>query len=447
MITGIKLQQCGKEDFLNILTDLKGNLMSDQLLILAKQKYDEIKSWERKRNFSEKYKLTSIWSEDNGPHFASLINTNGRAVDKLRGAVNTQMYSHGTLDPEVTKKQFEWWVDYLPRYMNKTIDSLDIYETDLWSDEKTINYNGKKYSADLFRHTCYLTEIRKHCNLPQNPKVLELGAGCGAVARIFKHYFPKCKYVFVDIPESLFFSYIFINLAFPDASIKIITESDQNVNEDVDFLFVPTVAHDLLYGKNFDLFINTCSLGEMRNDIISLWFDFIENKTNIEYVFCVNRFLNMVDPSLIPRRTKENMCSVGYGRNWEILEWQLEPEFSSCPYYEGFASRNLEVVAKKKIWKPFEAENYSDKLVNDVKAEDWHRQFGQYITMCLNDNRLNLTLSKYGTLFKLWESIRLKPTKDNIDTMLKYLTTLRHDLTQTKEFEETFFYHSLRKQS
>jgi len=61
--------------------------------------------------------------------------------------------------------------------------------------------------------------------------------------------------------------------------------------------------------------------------------------------------------------------------------------------------------------------------------------------MKLRDNVLAPDLTMKGTLFALWESIRLHPNPVNVAMMLKYLSTL----TRGKPFEEMFYYQGLLK--
>lgn len=412
----------------------------DALVNTANCKYNEIKEWEQKNNFSEKYPAGSCWQIDKKHQIIDFINSNKSATEKLHDVINSQLYSHGTYDTPIKMREFKWWYEFFPRFTGKDVDHLEIYETNIWPDEKLIYHNGKNYSIDLFRHLCYLHEIKKHCVLPKSPKVFELGGGCGSFARIFKSCYPECKYVIVDIAESLFFTYIFLRLSFPKLFVKIITENDQDTDTNADFLLIPTVANHLLNGKDFDLFFNTCSLGEMKNDVIRFWLDFAENKIDTKYLFSVNRFLNTVDLLTDNHRIQENLSSISYGRNWKILNWQLEPEYGMCPYYETFSSRYLEIIAEKQNLSLEQAETNSLALINDVKSQDWFTQYGIPRPMTLSDNMLRPDISLHGTLFQIWESIRLNPTKNNVEVMLMYLSILNHNCLQQNEFEESFYY-------
>ena len=98
-------------------------------------------------------------------------------------------------------------------------------------------------------------------------KSIEVGSGCGALARIFQLVTPGASHVFVDLPESLFFAYCYVRLNFPDKKFLHIlepTELDRNANEVYDFIFVPTAFINAITPLTYDLFLNMDSFGRCR---------------------------------------------------------------------------------------------------------------------------------------------------------------------------------------
>ena len=80
-------------------------------------------------------------------------------------------------------------------------------------------------------------------------------------------------------------------------------------------------------------------------------------------------------------------------------------------------------------------------MLQDVLDEDWirlERYFGELIMMAGNNVLVNDT-TMTGGLFKLWESIRINPNKNNTELMVKYL----NKLAKQYPFEETFYYKKL----
>jgi hypothetical protein len=78
-------------------------------------------------------------------------------------------------------------------------------------------------------------------------RILEIGAGYGALASWFLDTFPGCHYTIIDLPECLLFSELYLSLPRPD---------------DAPLRFVPNYAAGELK-EPFDLVINTLSMSEM----------------------------------------------------------------------------------------------------------------------------------------------------------------------------------------
>lgn len=262
-----------------------------------------------------------------------------------------------------------------------------------------------------------------------------------------KLFFPGTSYVIIDIPEALYFSSVFLRLNFPDAKVCYVTNRDDlsaPVSE-YDFVFVPTKFADAILGNHFELFANTASLGEMKNAVIRQWMDFVQNKLDVRYFFGLNRFLNTIIPERHAWRLDENFCSVLFDSRWRILHWELEPPFARCPYLETAVTRNLEIVAERlpvATVNEFYNRRLSAQIAANLAREDWFVHAGEDNSMMLRDNIFMHDLSKKGTLFKLWESIRLHPRVDNVSMMLVYLSMLMRD----KPFEEMYFYQDLLEQ-
>jgi hypothetical protein len=88
-------------------------------------------------------------------------------------------------------------------------------------------------------------------------RVLEIGAGWGALAYWFRRAFPNCSYSIIDLPECLLFSSLYLSLARPDLRTGWGAEP-------VPFgiRFIPNYQADSVT-EPFDLIINTLSMSEM----------------------------------------------------------------------------------------------------------------------------------------------------------------------------------------
>lgn len=410
----------------------------------ALELFQTTKYLEREKNFNQEYPLSMIWSQCNMDFMNKIIFSRNSAERQLSDVIDSPLYSHGQTDAVLTQKQFEWWKDFYSRYYKCDIEHLRVKESQFWSQYKAVIYNNERYSIDLLRNTAYLFEIKRHCQLNKKPTIVELGSGCGALARIITNDI-EASYVLVDIPESLYFAYLFISLNFPHKKCLwvIYPEFDMNNLDKYDYVFLPTVFSDLLENVSVDLFINTCSLGEMDNKCIRYWFDVIQNKMKVKYLFSVNRYLNtMIDTDTYEWRKHCNEGHAHFDDKWNFLEWRVEPEFANCPYYEGFGSRYLEIIAERR--EQADDKEKAQKYINDLVYEDWHRVPDRDCIQTVEDNRLFVDLGMNGTLFKLWDAVRLDSCDSNIFMYLQYLQNVLLRKNTSKQFEEMFYYMNRR---
>jgi putative sugar O-methyltransferase len=420
--------------------------LADRLLRESWDHYKRTRQIYAETGYDKEYPLNFFWGADNMRQLTDIINRPVSALDKIALIHQTFMFSINTDDVLTQNRIADWYTDYL-HTSGMSLDDFDIsiQESPFSNPDNSFFRNGRLLSPDFLRTVLLCLEIKKHIKPnTDRTRVLELGAGYGGLARTFRLFFPNVSYVITDIPETLFFSSLFLRLNFPNARVCfVIDEADiaGPLNE-YDFIFIPTKFAEVLRGETFELFCNTASLGEMKNSVIRYWMDFVQNKINLRYFFGLNRFLNTIDPERHEWRLDENVCSVSFDERWRILEWQLEPPLTRCPYLETVVTRNLEVIAERI---PESAVNpdynlfLSTQIASSVSAEDWYIHADKDNTMYLRDNILGHDLTRKGTLFKLWESIRLYPRAENVVIMLKYLDMLRKD----KPFEEMFYYEKL----
>jgi hypothetical protein len=211
-----------------------------------------------------------------------------------------------------------------------------------------------------------------------------------------------------------------------------------------DFVFVPSCFAESIDFTGVEVFVNTASLGEMNNLTIRYWMEFVQRRTPVKYLFTQNRFLNTIDPGPDGHiwRWQENECSVHYDSSWTILKWDLEPPWYQCPYIAPLSARSLDIVATRESpLDPRAAAQRSARLLEEVKQEDWFRFADTPPHMTVRQNRLVTDVTMTGALFKLWESIRLRPTAEAVWVLLRYLETLIH--SERIAFEETRYYQQL----
>ncbi len=213
--------------------------------------------------------------------------------------------------------------------------------------------------------------------------------------------------------------------------------------DDYDIVFVPAVFAPKLHGRTYDLFLNTASMGEMNNETIRRWMDFIQHKVKIKNLYTMNRFLNVVDSGHATFRINENEASVSYDHRWDINYWKLEETFALCPYMDTLHSRYVVIIASRPDEEPKDLVEKSKNLLQDVKDEDWVRLKGMFGNGVMQQraNLLSPDLTMTGTLFKLWESLRLDQTAEGAGLMLEYLDTIT--VGCSRKFEEKMFYEEL----
>lgn len=360
--------------------------------------------------------------------------TTGRVENTCRFGVNPQ-------SEQIRERMVDWYHNYLG----------GICQSTCWCDDYYLY--SVLFTPDELRTAVICKNIEISIRIdPKQFRIMELGGGCGHLAETLKLMIPHSTYIGIDLPESLFFAYVYLRTNFPESRVQFVTDPSQLWRDfdSFDFVFVPTIFAEELKDRQVDLFVNTASMGEMNNQSIRYWMDFIQNKIKVRYFYGLNRFLNplSVGGILTHDRLNENEASVLFDKNWDILKWELEPPFTRCPYEEpSVVARELEIIAERimpsqKLVSYAEAtfRRESRKLIDDIKDEDWFKHLSKNKNMAMRSNVLCNDLTMTGTLFKLWESIRLDPNTTNVSMMLMYLSTL-----QRKDYpvEEWFYYRSL----
>lgn len=265
------------------------------------------------------------------------------------------------------------------------------------------------YNPNDIKMNYYLNEIKK---LKGVKSILEIGGGMGKLAE--KLINNGYKYTDIDITESLYATRVYLR---NNCGIKKYTLVDINDVND-------------LYGREFDLVINTHSFGEMSNNDVMFWMDFIENKIKCKYFIGINRFLNTITSGddYSNFRKNENIASISFDSRWKVIDWEHSPLVLNCPYEDTRAARCLKVVLLKT-----ENPDIFNFDIEEIKSQDWFRYEARVGTNLSSPFRIELGIN--STLFNLWNQIRINPTNEVIKLMVSYLDYLKRD---DMEFEEKF---------
>ncbi len=421
------------------------------MLELTRKKYQETAEYHRNNGYDPN--MANIW-RNNMPDIFEMFDKSKTAeelIDRVdraflysinfapENAQNTGVWKTGEDKPHIREKHIDWLLNHL----NFDINSLpaNVQESLFTHHRNRVSRNNRILSGNFLRTLSISQQIFKFIGKVKN--VLELGGGAGHQARTYLLQVPDAKYTIIDLPETLIFSFTHLSLCFPEKKLLWVT-SDEDINniDEFDIVFIPAVFAPKLYGREYDLFINTASMGEMNNQTIHKWMDFIQNKVVVKALYTLNRFLNTVD-SGHDYRKNENECSTSYDHKWNIKQWELEPTFTRSPYIDTLHSRYVEIIATR----PDTQENYkerSEKLLQEVMDEDWVRLEGMYGNgiMQYRNNILVNDMTVTGTLFKLWQSLRLHQSVKGCELMLKYLDRLTVGSGNYK-FEEVMYYEGL----
>jgi putative sugar O-methyltransferase len=192
--------------------------------------------------------------------------------------------------------------------------------------DSLVEIDGAMYSSIFFTHLGYYLRTRALLGQTAPRRVLEIGGGYGALARIFKLADAHTSYVIVDLPECLFYAHVFLALNFPEARIGYVSLPGAAKVSDYDFLLVPAQMHATLLGEEFDLVINTGSLQEMPTAAVEFWADFTQNTIQTDLFYSFNYFL--VNKKSFLESTGQNfnrICPV-LDPWWEVLHFLINPE-------------------------------------------------------------------------------------------------------------------------
>ncbi len=279
--------------------------------------------------------------------------------------------------------------------------------------------------------------------------VLELGAGIGEVARLLRRLEPAGPphtQVIVDVPEALCMAGLSLGLEFPGEPLLWVDSLDALAGCDLTawrFILVPvSLAHGLA-GRKFDLFLHASALAGPQSTGVTAWGKFVQEIVSVDRLVALNRFLNTQRPGLAPWRPSEPAGALQYDAQWRIDDWEIEPSYLRCPFMTKLYPRCVQIVAQRDLTiTPDQAARRAHALVEDVKDYQWLRHDdGDALENTCWDNALHHDGSTDGSLFKLWESIRLNPNLENLLLMIAQIDRIQR--FEGKTIDETPLYEQM----
>ncbi len=415
-------------------------------LRFVKDYYSVISQAHEESKYFDSLPLNRFWAGENLKTMRTIISDACSLQDIVHNAQKTFMFSVNSSE-QIKERAVDW---LLAEQHSRDIDIFtfpqSVQESSHSFPDNNVLRGGRILTPDFLRTVNIGVEIQRSLQLGgRKVCIVELGGGLGHLARTLRLMGVSCSHLIIDLPETLVFSYGFLKSNFPDSRFLLI-DSHAQVSEiesgSYDFAFLPVSCADFLTEGMFDLFINTASMGEMRNEVIRHWMSFIQTRIRPRYLITLNRFLNTIDPAIHGWRLDENECSVHYDQLWRIIKWELEPSFTRCPYLDTLIARYVLIIAERLSGKSTEeciAE--SQALIEEVKFQDWWRLSHQPGVMTMRENVHVNDMAMSGALFKLWEAIRLCPSAEVVAMLLVYLDTLLR--CENREFEEVKYYQEL----
>jgi hypothetical protein len=394
----------------------------------------KIQSSASAREFYQRFPLGSIWPANVERTLNPLIFSNLSAAEKLHAIQETELFCINVDDNAGQKLSYLHWDKYLEgRFGDWKRMSGGLQESPHYRKDLTFVIGEARYSQDFLKKLNIALEVIERFQIGNSSRVLELGSGFGQVGTILHHLKPGLQYVALDLPESLYFAALFLRLTCPDAKIVWVESAEElaqclSKKDGCDILLIPCMFADQLAatGSQFDLFINTSSLGEMNNASSQFYLKMVQEKLSVKHAFLLNRLLNGYDHNIEPDRAHENGWYFSLDDKWRVASWELEPVFTRIPYAEMFHTRELLWIATRT------AEKVSHAVPDEIFKQAWYQGFTLRASV-RHANQLVIDTGMDSVLCHLCESARINPTENNMDALIKYLSVIRKPFP----FEET----------
>lgn len=412
-----------------------------KILMQAKASYFATMETYRAMGISPKDYLGPIWSNNLEQHLIPNIHK-CQTVEQAIGYLNDKaFYDFSCAEPYLTPS-INWRIDFLRRTAGCEVDALPaaLCESPYVLAKHCKQVGCRLLSSDFLNRLAWVSRLQGLLDFPQQAfSILEIGGGFGALARVFKLVYPQSRVVLVDIPESLFFQHAFLKASFPDARHQYVASPDEAIT-DADFVYVPNCFANALSQHDFFLAVNTNSFGEMPQQASSRWLDLIQHETSTQNIFFLNRFMNRIGKDLMETRHGHSNWSFDLDDRWAVKEWEVDPDYERCPYFQTTLTRNVHVVASRGATPGVEADALRQRA-ELIKLEDWYRRpgwsdfklvSGAVYPPVMSRGDLDLTpdLGRSGTLYALWSLVRLTPEPQWVEMLITYLDYLNGQQTE-----------------
>jgi len=380
------------------------------------------------RNVSERDNdINSIWTAAN----KLKMWTSGKKVtlmEALRIAREAKLIS---CHHSVTSKQFGFSIDeYLMILKQHDFDLLKsdekFCESPLTGSEISATVQNRLLSTDFLYRLIIALRLKNNF-ATEGSRILEIGGGSGDLARCIKLINPSVKYCILDLPGTLFVSYIFLRANFPDATFKLVKSAEDFLSIDelneIDFVFIPhTLQKAIPADWKIDLVVNCNSLGEMPQRSVLDYMELIQTRLDVDYFYSLNRYFqdnHDIDTNI--SEIYQADCSLVLDPYWDVKEWTYCPDFVKSMRFELDTKTSLEVLMKRR--------NPSECNVDELlKQSNMYLQEANSIQ--------EIKSSKWHEL--MWKSILLNPCLENVQPY--------YDVLIGSQARERWHYHNVLKE-
>lgn len=218
----------------------------------------------KQKNLTEVSDYGPIWESNTNTFKSDYDRCHGDAIKMLKSMVETRRDYTVFGTPDICKKVCLHYLRYFKKLNYDLASTIEkCKELDYLSEEYTVDTEWGRVSADLLRKVSYLEMIQKQLDPRDvvNPVFFEIGGGIGSMARVMGSLYPNCTYVICDLPETLFYSYSYLNMVFPG---RVVLADEINLssalNNDIRgirFVLIPSRLRDQLPDFKVDLLINS----------------------------------------------------------------------------------------------------------------------------------------------------------------------------------------------
>ena len=257
-------------------------------------------------------------------------------------------------------------------------------------------YKDKFLDLEVYRHLRTIFKIRNLIGrVPEH--VLEVGGGFGSPARLnmLNEETRPALYVVLDIPESLFFSEIYLRHEFGKNAVYYVDKDCVDLElyntKKIKFILCPLGCENKILSIKFDIIINTGSFGEMSDQWVEFYKKYIE-QVDAEFLYSDNYFGQPIDQL----HENTNVYCPRLSESWSLIK-------NTIRKVRGDGRNSAELLFKKNC--------YLEQPINEnnVNLETIFKSIED-----MNDLMLPVTI------LQIMEFYRLHSSPENAELIIKF---------------------------